>query len=444
MSENKSKVWDVVVIGGGAAGMMASATAAHNGAETLVIEKNKTLGVKLLITGGGRCNVTNAETDTRKFLAKFKDNSKFLFSAFSRYGVKETLEFFHSRGMPTKVENELRVFPVSDSAQSVWDVLVKYMLENKVALTSDTPVVGFEMTDGAITGVKLKNGKVVFGKNFILATGGKSRPETGSTGDGFQWLRDIGHKVDDQDSALVPLSTRDVWTKKLQGVTLKKVKMSVLQHDRVTSSSKVQFKKEGQILFTHFGVTGPMVLNSSRDIGEMMKYGEVILSLDVCPTLTLEMLDTTLRDFLREESNKKLKNSMKIFITQTDLPSALAPIILELAGVDEDTPCHSVTKEMRKALVHTFKHMDMTVSGLLGVDKAVITSGGVVLDEVDFKTMQSRLYPNLYLTGDILNIDRPTGGYGLQLCWTTGYLAGTSAASSLPFAKGELPKGEGV
>ncbi len=431
MSESTTKIWDVVVIGGGPAGMMASATAARGGAETLVIEKNKTLGVKLLITGGGRCNVTNAEEDTRKFLAKFKDSSKFLFSAFSQYGVKETLEFFHSRGMQTKVENELRVFPVSDSAQSVWDVLVKYMLENKVALTSDAPVVGFEISDGAITGVKLKGGKTVLGKNFILATGGKSRPETGSTGDGFDWLRDIGHKVDDQDAALVPLSTRDVWTKKLQGVTLKKVKISVIQNDRVSAFSKIQFKKEGQILFTHFGVTGPMILNSSRDIGELLKYGEVHISLDILPNINMEILDTKLRDFLREESNKKLKNSMKIFITQMDLPSALAPIITELSEIDEETPCHSVTKEMRSKIVHTFKNMIMTVSGLLGTDKAVITSGGVSLDEVDFKTMRSRLYPNLYLVGDILDIDRPTGGYGLQMCWTTGYVAGTSAARSL-------------
>jgi len=434
MNENKSKVWDVVVIGGGPAGMIASGRSAELGAETLLIEKNKTLGVKLLITGGGRCNLTNAETDTRKFLTKFKESSKFLFSAFSRYGVTETLDFFHSRNMPTKVENELRVFPVSDSAKSVWDVLVKYMMENKVAVMSDSLVMGFDLASSVgkdkIDGVKLKNDKIIYAKNFILATGGKSHPETGSTGDGFKWLSDVGHTISNQDSALVPLSTRDIWTKKLQGVTLKKVKMSVIQNNRITQKSKILLKKEGQILFTHFGITGPMILNTSKDIGELLKYEEVKISLDVLPSLNLEILDTKLRDFLREESNKKLKNSLKLFITQYDLPSALAPVITELSEVDEETLCHSITKENRKKLVHSFKNMIMTVSGLLGVEKAVITSGGVRLDEVDFKTMRSRIYSNLYLVGDILDIDRPTGGYGLQLCWTTGYLAGNYSASA--------------
>ncbi|MBX4189663.1 NAD(P)/FAD-dependent oxidoreductase [Candidatus Parcubacteria bacterium] len=407
-------IWDVIVVGGGPAGMMAAGRAAECGLKVLLVEKNKSLGQKLLITGGGRCNVTNSEFDTRKLLDKFKDNGKFLFSAFSQWAVKETLDFFHTRGMETKVENELRTFPVSNSAQSVWDVLVEYLKENDVTVLSDSPVTNIAVEDGKIIGVKTKN-KIIKGRSVVIATGGTSRPETGSTGDAYQWLRDLGHAVVEPTPSLVPVALKDTWVKKLAGVSLSNIKLTLFQNGVKQNSLK------GKVLFTHFGLSGPAVLNMSRDIGELLKYGEVVLSLDLLPTEDYSTLNTKLQELFKKHDKKKLRNSLSDLI-----PSALSPAVIELSKIDGDTPCNSVTREERLALVHLLKDIPLQVDKLLGVEKAIITSGGVSLDEVDFKTMRSRLFPNLYLVGDILNIDRPSGGYSLQLCWTTGFVAGNS------------------
>ena len=411
----EKEAWDTIVVGGGPAGMMAAGRAAERGQRVLLVEKNATLGKKLLITGGGRCNVTNAEFDTRTLLAKFKDNDKFLFSAFAEWSVPETLEFFHSRGMETKIEAEKRVFPVSNSAQSVWDVLVNYLKQNKVSVLSDSPVAGFTKEKNQITGVVLKNGKEIKAKSVILATGGKSRPETGSTGEGFDWLRSIGHKVIESDAMLVPIATKENWVKKLAGLTLPSAKITLLQNGVKQASRK------GKVLFTHVGLSGPTILNMSRDVGELLKYGEVQISLDVLPNLDYGQLNLKLQEIFKENDKKQFKNSLSGL-----LPSSLAPFIVELSGIKPETKCNSVSREERLQLVQLLKHFNLSVDGLLGVDKAIVTSGGISLDEVDFRTMSSRLFPNLYLVGDILNIDRPSGGYSLQLCWTTGFLAGNS------------------
>ena len=421
MSANLAEnIWDVVVIGGGPAGMMAAGRAAERGAKVLLIEKNAELGQKLLITGGGRCNVTNAEFDNRKLLDKFKDNGKYLFSAFSRWSVKETLEFFNSRKMETKIEAFQRVFPISDNSESVLNVLVKYMKETGVTVVSNNPVAGLEIKENKVVSVKLQKKyqgqNEITAKQFVLATGGKSRPETGSTGDGFKWLKEIGHTVTEPEASLVPIAIKDVWVKRLQGVTLQNVKVSLFQNDAKQSSSK-----PGRILFTHFGLSGPTILNMSRDIGELLKYGDVTISLDVLPELDYGQLNAKLQEIFKEHSNKKIKNSLGNLI-----PSALVPIIIELSKIDGETWSHSVTREQRLQLVTLLKAVPLEVKGLLGVEKAIVTSGGVSLNEVDFRTMQSRLFPNLYLIGDILNIDRPSGGFSLQLCWTTGFVAGDS------------------
>ena len=410
-------LWDVVVVGGGPAGMMAAGTAAENGSRVLLIEKNDSLGKKLLITGGGRCNVTNSEFDTRKLLSKFKDNDKFLFSAFSQYGVKETLDFFHSKGMDTKVENELRTFPVSNSAQSVWDVLVDNMKEFKVKVFSNSPVTGIVKEGEKIIGVQLKNKEIIKGKNIIIATGGTSRPETGSTGDGYKWLKNVGHTVSDPVASLVPVAIKDDWVKDLAGITLPEVKISVLQND------VLQEKVKGKILFTHVGISGPTVLNLSKSIGELLKYGPVTISLDLMPSFGHDSLNTLLQNLFKEKANSKFKNSLSDI-----LPSAVAKTVIELSKINEDIKCNSITREERLSLIQLLKAVPMRVDKLLGLDKAIISSGGVSLTEVDFKTMASRIYPNLYLIGDILNIDRPSGGYSLQLCWTTGFVAGKSAS----------------
>lgn len=418
-SKNEPEIWDVAVIGGGPSGMMAAGRAAELGARVILIEKNDTLGKKLLITGGGRCNVTNSEFDTRKFLQKFKDDGKFLFSTFSQYSVKETLEFFHSRSMDTKVENELRTFPVSNSAKSVWDVLVKYMKDHNVTVLSNSPVTEIVREENIIIGVKLKNKKIIRARSIVVATGGTSRPETGSTGDGFAWLKNIGHTVIDPTPSLVPVAVKDAWVKRLAGVSLNPVKITVFQNNEKQNVIK------GKILFTHVGVSGPSILNMSKDIGELLKYGEVVISLDLLPAQDYGVLNKTLQDLFKEHAKKKFRNALSNLI-----PSALAPIVVELSGIDPENLCSTISRAERLKLVTLLKGIPMQVDKLLGVDKAIISQGGVILDEVDFKTMRSKLFSNLYLVGDILNIDRPSGGYSLQLCWTTGYVAGTSSVGA--------------
>lgn len=414
-----SKPWDVVVIGGGPAGMMAAGRAAELGANVLLLEKNSSLGKKLLITGGGRCNVTNAEFDTRAFLSKFKKNDKFLFSAFAQYGVKEALDFFHAKNMPTKVEAELRAFPVSNKALSVWQVLVGYMRSGNVVVRQNISISGFIKKDGLIEAIKLKGGEEIRARSFVIATGGRSRPETGSTGDGFAWLKSFGHTVVEQDAALVPVTVKSDWVKRLQGVSLAGAKLTIFQNGVKQDSRK------GKLLFTHFGLSGPMVLNASRDIGELLKYGEVWLSLDVFPSLDRGALDIKVREILEANSNKQIKNLLGKLV-----PAALGAVLIELSGIHGDTFAHSITRAQRANLVRLLKDMPMQVSGLLGLSKAVVTSGGVALTEVDFKTMRSKKLSNLYVVGDLLNIDRPSGGYSLQLCWTTGFVAGSAAAAS--------------
>lgn len=411
---SKKEIWDVVVIGGGPAGMMAAGRAAQLGRSVLLLEKNASLGKKLLITGGGRCNVTNNKTEVRTMLAKYKDNDKFLFSAFSQFSVEDALAFFHTRGMPTKEEAEGRVFPVSNMAQSVWDVLMKYMKEGGVKVQVNGVVSGLQAKDGQIV-VALQGGEDVVAKLCIVATGGTSRPETGSTGDGFTWLKKLGHTIIENDFALVPIALQDAWAKKLAGVTLQDIKLTIFQNGQKQEAYK------GKILFTHVGISGPTVLNMSKEVGELLKYGEVVIALDLFPKIDHGVLKQQLQTLLISESNKKIKNVLGKII-----PSALVPVILALTKIDPETPNHSVRKEDRTALVMLLKAVPLNVKGLLGANKAVVSSGGVTLSEVDFKTMRSRLIPNLCIVGDVLNIDRPSGGYSLQLCWTTGFVAGSN------------------
>lgn len=422
MSESRAtnieKIWDVAVIGGGPSGLMAAGRASELGSEVVIIEKNDSLGVKLLITGGGRCNVTNGETDTRKLLEKYKDNAKFLFSAFSQWSVPETLNFFHSRGMQTKVENEKRVFPVSNTAQSVWDVLVDYIKQNNVSVLSNSPVIDILMEEGKQAQILLKNKSVIKAKSVVLATGGTSRPETGSTGDAYKWLRSLGHTVIDPEPSLVPLAMKDAWIKSLAGISLSDIKLTTFQN------GVKQEVKKGKILFTHVGVSGPTVLNMSKDIGELLKYGEVILSLDTLPQFGYDMLNAKLLELFTNNPKKLFKNILPEII-----PSAIAYIVIGMSGIDPEKTGNEISREERLKLVKLLKDIPMEVDHLLGIDKAIITSGGVSLDEVDFKTMCSKIVPNLYLVGDILNIDRPSGGYSLQLCWTTGFVAGTAIGS---------------
>jgi predicted Rossmann fold flavoprotein len=414
--------YDVAIIGGGPAGMMAAGRAAealrekgNANARVILLEKNPTLGVKLLITGGGRSNITNAQYDVRTFLKKYKENDKFLFSAFSQYDVEKSINFFNTEGMPTKVEAENRVFPTSNSAQSVWDVLVNKMKRGGVEIKTNSAVEGFEKDGNKITGVILKNKEIIRAKKYIVATGGTSRPETGSTGEGFVWLKDLGHSIIASSEALVPIALSDTWVKTLSGVTLQDIKLTTFQNNTKQESHK------GKLLFTHFGISGPTVLNMSSDVGELLKYGEVEIKLDLLPSLDHGMMNARLQELFKIDDKKKIKNSLGSLI-----PSALVSVVLDLAKIDEEKINNAVSREERMKLIEIIKGIPMNVSNLLGSDKAVVSSGGVDLTEVDFKTMQSKIIENLYIVGDVLNIDRPSGGYSLQLCWTTGYVAGSN------------------
>ena len=409
-------IWDVVVIGGGPAGMMAAGVAAQRGRSVLLLEKNPTLGKKLLITGGGRCNVTNNKTDLRTMLSQYKGNDQFLFSAFSQFAVSDTLTFFHDNSMPTKVEAEDRVFPASNTAQSVWDVLVDQMKEVGVHVQTNAAVAGISIEDktGYII-ITLKDKTKVAGRSCIVATGGTSRPETGSSGEGFMWLKKLGHTIVNTDVALVPIALNDAWVKKIAGITLQDIKLTPY-HNGVKQKAH-----KGKVLFTHFGMSGPTVLNMSKEIGEMIQYGDVTIMLDLFPNLDHSALKKELQTLLVEGSNKRLKT-----VLATLMPLALVTALLTLLKINGDTPNHSVRSEDRTAIITMMKSVPLHVSGLLGSEKAVVSSGGVALSEVNFKTMESRVIPHLYLIGDVLNIDRPSGGYSLQLCWTTGYVAGNA------------------
>jgi predicted Rossmann fold flavoprotein len=410
--------YDVIVVGGGPAGMMAAGRAAELGAKVALVEKNPKLGRKLLITGGGRCNITNAELDIKKMVAKYGRKGKALFGSFARFGVEDTLEFFNGRGLPTKVEAEKRAFPVSNKAEDVWKTLVNYLKQGKVEILYDSPVAAIETAGGVISGIKLKNKTVITGKKYIVATGGKSRPETGSTGEGFDWMRAIGHSVEESDPALVPVKIKEDWVKQLSGVSFANAKLTVFQ------DGKKQESRAGKMLLTHFGISGPLVLNMSKGIAELFKYAPVNLELDLYPELEIKALDEKILATLSKSLNKKIKNNLGEII-----PPKMIPTILTLAGIDFDTEGNGLTKADRMKMAKLIKALPMTVTGFLGVEKAVVTSGGVSLKEIDFKTMQSKFYPNLYLAGDLLNFDRPSGGFSLQICWTTGFLAGENGAA---------------
>ena len=414
----KQKLWDVAVIGGGPSGMMSAGRASELGAEVILIEKNESLGKKLLITGNGRCNVLNGEFNTRALLEKFKDNGKFLFSAFSQFSSKEALDFFNSKGMPTKMENEKRVFPESNSSSSVLNVLLANMKENNVKILTNSPILEIKNDGKKIISIVLENGDEIFAKSFIIATGGKSYPKTGSTGDGLVWLKALGHTIIKPDSALVPINIKEDWVKELSGLTLPEIKISIFQDEKKIES------KPGKILFTHFGVSGPTILNMSRKINEILPNGDVFISLDILPKFDFSTLNDELQKVLKKHSNKKFRNAILDLI-----PSGLVDIVIKKSDINGDTFCHSVTRDERIKLMHVLKDVRIQVDSLMSPENAIVSSGGVKLEEVDFKTMQSKIFPNLYLTGDILNINRPSGGYSLQICWTTGFVAGSNAGA---------------
>jgi len=408
--------WDVIVIGGGASGMMAAGKAGELGKRVLLLEKNKYLGEKLKISGGGRCNVTNEEQDMKKFLSHYGPAEKFLYSVFSQYNNNDTFAFFESRGLPLIVQALKRAFPNTEKAIDVFNVMDQYLKESKVTVKVSSPVTKIISENGRIKSV-VAGGVEYYGKSFVFATGGLSHPETGSTGDGFKWLNDLGHTVAKPTPSIVPMAVSDAWIKSIAGTTIDIMKITFFV-DEVKS-----FSKKGRILFTHFGLSGPLILNSAKAVGDLLHEGIVTATIDLFPELDLGSLEKKMIEIFDANKNKMLKN---IFSDLVPARIALAILTL-LKEVNPDTKVHSVTKDERKQIVRLIKALPVSITGLMGFDRAVVADGGIPLSEIDMKTMQSLKIKNLFITGDLLHINRPSGGFSLQLCWTTGYVAGKNA-----------------
>ncbi len=407
--------FDCIIIGGGASGMFAAAVASARGKKVLIVEKNKSLGEKLKITGGGRCNITHAEYDVRKFAQYYGPAEQFLYSPFSQFSAKDTFSYFESRGLPLVVQARERVFPHTEKALDVFHVLQKELKKNGVHMQIGTTVKKIVHTGGQIDRIETNQGTFT-ADAYILATGGLSHPETGSTGDGFGWLKDLGHTVKKPTPTIVPIAVSDAWIKSLAGVSLSFMKITFYLE------GKKQFSKIGKVLFTHFGLSGPLILNVAGKINGLLLSGSVTAKIDAFPDTDHGALEARIVKLFNANKNKILKTAFK------DIAPAGTAKAIEtlLPGIDFMTKVHSVTKEDRKKIVDLLKELPVTVTGLMGYDRAVVADGGVSLKEIDTRTMRSKRIENLYITGDLLDINRPTGGQSLQLCWTTGYVAGNA------------------
>lgn len=409
----------VVVVGGGAAGMMAAIASAKEQNEVILIEKNSSLGNKLKITGKGRCNLTfDGQIDELK--QNLVKNEKFMYRSFYHFNNQDVRNYFESIGVKTKVERGGRVFPVSDRAQDVVLALEKELERYHVTVWYRTVLQDLKVEDGMVVGVKLQDGKVVPCDKCILATGGLSYPSTGSTGDGYVVARKYGHKVIPLLPGLVPLTSSDPICKKLQGLSLKNVTLTVKE-----KTGKKIYEGFGEMMFSHFGVTGPLVLSASsrlnryEKVQEKIKKGEILACIDFKPALTVEMLDKRIcRDFAAY-SNKDFQNSLEEL-----LPRKLIPVVVLLSGIDKNKKVHQITKEERSNLVKMIKNFTISLSGFMPIDIAIITSGGIDVKEVNPKTMESKLVKGLYFAGEILDVDAYTGGFNLQIAFSTGVAAG--------------------
>ncbi len=413
--EKTGTVYDIIIIGGGASGMMAGAVAGAKGKKVLILEKNKDLGEKLKISGGGRCNITNAEKDIRKFLANYGDAEQFLYSSFAKFSSKDTFGYFENLGLPLVVQARQRAFPHTEKAHDVNKALIHALKSGNVEIKTSGKVTKILSNKNEIIGV-VAGEKTYQAKSYIFATGGVSHPETGSTGDGFKWLKDLGHNVMSPTPTIVPLAVSDEWIKSLAGVSLSFMKITFY----VDGVKK--FMKKGKVLFTHFGLSGPLILNSAKLVADLLHTGIVTATIDAFPDTDMGALEKKIINVFDMNKNKMVKN-----VFDQIAPEGTSLSILSLVSVDPDKKVHSVTKEERKEIVQTLKSLPVNIIGLMGFDRAVVADGGVSLDEIDTKTMRSKLYENLYITGDLLHINRPSGGYSLQLCWTTGFVAGENA-----------------
>lgn len=410
---NNNLDFDVIVVGGGASGMMAAITASRLGRKVCIIEKNKKLGEKLKITGGGRCNVTNAEEDIHKLLSIYGDAKDFLYSPFSQFSNMDTFKFFEDLGLPLVVQARKRAFPNTEKAVDVLNVMEKEIKRLNIHMVMGNAVRNVIHTESRIKKVETAKGSYS-AESFIISTGGLSHPETGSTGDGFNFLRDLGHKVKNPTPTIVPLAVTDNWVKELAGVSVDLMKITFYL------DGKKSFSKKGKILFTHFGLSGPLILNSSAQVQELLYDGIVTAKIDLYPDHDISMLDKKILKIFDENKNKNFGTVFKLIV-----PEGMHKSLNSLfTFIDFDTKVHSVSKEDRRKIIDTLKALPIEIEGLMGYERAVVADGGVTLTEIDTRTMNSKIIKNLYVTGDLLDINRRSGGFSLQLCWTTGYVAG--------------------
>lgn len=403
----------IVVIGGGAAGLMAAVIAGREGARVILLEKMNMVGKKMGITGKGRCNITNS-ADISDFIKNTPGNGKFLYGAYERFSNIDLLALLHEWGLKTKVERGGRVFPESDSALEVRNLFMKMLKKYNVTVHLNEAVTKIVTKDNVVTGVVTTKESYAC-EAVIIATGGASYPLTGSTGDGYRLAEGVGHSITDIRPSLVPIVTEESWVKDIMGLSLRNVEVSIV------SKEKVQAKMFGEMMFTHFGVTGPTILSLSHTVGKLLrkkKTAPIAVSINLKPALTAEVLDKRLQKDFDLYSKKQLANGMKDL-----LPSNLIPIIISLAKLDPAKPINQITKEERQQLCHVLQHMTLTVKGLRPVEEAIVTAGGISLKEFNPKTMESKLVKGLYGAGEVLDIDAFTGGYNLQAAFSTGYVA---------------------
>ncbi|HEY3379028.1 MAG TPA: NAD(P)/FAD-dependent oxidoreductase [Armatimonadota bacterium] len=408
----QTEVKEIIVVGGGASGLMAAGIAASRGYRVTLLERNGELGRKLHISGKGRCNITN-NSEIPNLEKNIPGNPKFLRTAFYRFGPKETMAFFTDHGVPNKTERGGRVFPESDNADDVVRSLVHYCQAQGVRMIPDVDVDRLLTDDGRCCGVQAKSGVVYRANAVILATGGASYPGTGSTGDGYRMARALGHTIVPIRPSLVPVETEEGWVVDVQGLSLRNVRLTANSPE-----GKKLFSDIGEMLFTHFGVSGPLVLTASRHVVE--KPG-CTLVIDLKPGLDADALDVrVLRDF-EKYSRRDYANALGEL-----LPRTLIPVIIRLSGIAPHTLVHQITRAQRAQLVHILKHLTLTVKRARGLSEAIVTVGGVSTKEINPSTMESKMVPGLFLTGEVIDVDAYTGGFNLQIAWSTGHLAGMS------------------
>ena len=411
----------VIIIGGGPAGMLAAISAAKQNDEVILIEKNNSLGRKLLITGKGRCNITSS-IDIDEFIKNIPGNGRFLYSAFQNFTNQDIVELIEKNGIKVKEERGNRIFPVTDRAEDVLNCLIKEMKKYKqIEIKTGKKVESILIEKEEVTGVKLETGEKIFGSKIILATGGKSYPGTGSDGDGYKMAKTLGHTVEKIRGSLVPLTGDKRLCQSMQGLSLRNVKIQIKDIEK----NKKIYDDFGELLFTHFGVSGPTILSSSahllryKDIDRLFREEKIKLYIDLKPALSNEELDLRIRRDFEEAKNKEFKNSLEKL-----LPKKMIQAVLDLSGIDINKKVNSITKEERLKLVELLKNFEINIDGFRPVEEAIVTAGGISIKEINPKTMESKIIKGLYFAGEIIDVDAYTGGFNLQIAYSTGFTAG--------------------